>query len=235
MKRWMSLLLSLTCLLGLVGCQTGEAGTAKTEITQKPKVPLPRMVMVDGVLYEDTGRISTEPRCGVMDGEIEKAVENWEVPEEDDQSNFGTGYGYQRWPEDEVHVYMDEQWRVFAIERDWGIELTAENVSPTGLTLICSQSDGKVTGMLMTGRPYWVEYEKDGVWVPADELVDEVCWTSDGLEIKPGGTTKWSTNWENIYGSLVPGVYRIGKEIMDLRSPGDYDKSTFYAYFAITE
>ena len=41
-----------------------------------------------------------------MDGIIETSVENWEVPTENNQSNFGTGYGWQRSGDYEVEVYM---------------------------------------------------------------------------------------------------------------------------------
>ena len=54
------------------------------------------MVMVNGTLYLDTGHESTiEARCGVMDGEITSQVDGSKQPTVDDQSNFGTGYGYQ--------------------------------------------------------------------------------------------------------------------------------------------
>ena len=54
------------------------------------------MVMVNGTLYLDTGHESKiEARCGVMDGEITSQVDGSKQPTVDDQSNFGTGYGYQ--------------------------------------------------------------------------------------------------------------------------------------------
>lgn len=54
------------------------------------------MVMVNGTLYLDTGHESKiEARCGVMDGETTSQVDGSKQPTVDDQSNFGTGYGYQ--------------------------------------------------------------------------------------------------------------------------------------------
>lgn len=70
----------------------------------------PAMVVVDGVLYKDTGKISTELRCGMMDGEITSTVDT--VPEEDDQSNFGTGYGYQ-YGMSGIEVSIDGEWHIF--------------------------------------------------------------------------------------------------------------------------
>lgn len=76
------------------------------------------MVMVNGTLYLDTGRESTlEGRCGVMDGEITSQVDGSEKPEVDDQSNFGTGYGYQYGAtEGTIELYMNGKWRIFATE-----------------------------------------------------------------------------------------------------------------------
>ena len=73
------------------------------------------MVMADGAMYYDTGRESTVTgRCGVMDGEITSAVERTEVPSENNQSNFGAGYGYQWGPEEgTLEVCMDGKWVVF--------------------------------------------------------------------------------------------------------------------------
>ena len=34
-------------------------------------------------------------RCGNMDGEITSTVDGTEIPTEDNQSNFGSGFGYQ--------------------------------------------------------------------------------------------------------------------------------------------
>ncbi len=70
----------------------------------------PAMVMVDGVLYKDTGRISTERRCGMMDGKITSTVDT--VPAEDNQSNFGTGYGYQ-YGMNGIEVSIDGEWHIF--------------------------------------------------------------------------------------------------------------------------
>ena len=73
------------------------------------------MVMADGAMYYDTGRESTVTgRCGVMDGEITSAVDRTEVPSENNQSNFGAGYGYQ-WGLEEgtLEVCIDGKWMVF--------------------------------------------------------------------------------------------------------------------------
>lgn len=76
------------------------------------------MVMVNGILYLDTGHESTiEARCGVMDGEITSQVDGSKQPTVDDQSNFGTGYGYQYGAtEGTIELFMNGKWWIFATE-----------------------------------------------------------------------------------------------------------------------
>ena len=77
------------------------------------------MVFVDGTLYCDIGEESTiTARCGMMDGEITSTVNQNEEPFENDQSNFGTGYGYQYGPNRTIEILIDGKWCVFAIMAD---------------------------------------------------------------------------------------------------------------------
>lgn len=131
MKPLLLFTLALGLTLGLLtGCgQLGSSASHPTPAsqsapeepssaeTQDPAAPadLPPLVMVDGQLYQDTGRESTlTGRCGVLDGEITSTVSSQEVPSKDNQSNFGTGFGYQIGPEpDTIEVYLNETWMVF--------------------------------------------------------------------------------------------------------------------------
>ncbi len=72
------------------------------------------MVRIDNKLYYDTGRESiVNGRCGNMDGEITSTVDGTEIPMEDNQSNFGSGFGYQYGADDTIEIYMNEKWFVF--------------------------------------------------------------------------------------------------------------------------
>lgn len=140
MKKMIALILSLTFVLALVGCGkttgSGEptAGGANTpniennEVVEREqtqpavaddeKWDLIPMVMVDGELYLDTGHESTvEGRCGVMDGEITSTVDGSEQPTENNQSNFGIGFGYQYGSQEgTIEIYMNEKWWIYATE-----------------------------------------------------------------------------------------------------------------------
>lgn len=76
-----------------------------------------RAVCIDGVLYYDTGAVSdTEYRCGTPDGVISDTTTSDELPTEDGQSNFGTGYGYQFAADGTVEVEIDGEYVIFAAE-----------------------------------------------------------------------------------------------------------------------
>ena len=72
------------------------------------------MVMVGGKYYYDTGRESAKTdHSTIMDGEITSTVDGSEIPVENDQSNFGDGYGYQYGDDNTIEIYMNGKWIVF--------------------------------------------------------------------------------------------------------------------------
>lgn len=119
-----------------------------------------------------------------------------------------------------------------SLDNDWGIVLSAEDVSPDGMTLVCTQNGGSSTGELSTGPWYELEVLTDGKWKQAP-IYAEVCWEDIAWVIPPDEVMQWEVNWTWIYGTLPSGDYRISKEIMDFRQSGDYDTCRSYAYFTI--
>lgn len=117
-------------------------------------------------------------------------------------------------------------------QNKWGVALTAENVTPTGLTIVCRQSGGENVAELLTGSFYVVQKREGTDWVDVQTECD-VMWTMEAWVIRKGTSTSWEVNWEGLYAKLTAGEYRIGKEIMNSRGPGDYDKEMVYAEFAI--
>ena len=72
-----------------------------------------KMIKVKDQVYISTDVVVDILRCGVMDGKIESTVENGVLPEENNQSNFGIGFGYQFRSEDVVDVNIDGKWVMF--------------------------------------------------------------------------------------------------------------------------
>lgn len=111
-------LLELCMVLGLAGCgnlQKNEKSVSENEdnhdtIQNEQTADIgvyPPCVMVDGVIYKDTGYVASIPGCGTMDGEIVSTVAGTELPAENNQSNFGSGYEYQISSEGKIIVVID--------------------------------------------------------------------------------------------------------------------------------
>lgn len=121
------------------------------------------------------------------------------------------------------------------MEETWGLTLSVRDVTPTGLTLICTQSGGAPTGELQTGSPFWLEKYVGGVWEAVPLVPVCVDWTMEAYLIPINGSLEREANRESLYSELPTGTYRIGKKIMDFRGAGDYDEREYYAQFTIAD
>lgn len=113
---------------------------------------------------------------------------------------------------------------------EWGITLSVKDVTATGATIVFSQSGGNPTGELDTGSYYRLEHENENM---AFIVEGEVVWTAEAYMIRKDGKTEMKVNWEWLYGTLEPGTYRIVKQVMDFRGPGDFDEKEYSAEFTI--
>lgn len=77
-----------------------------------------QLIKFNNKLYFNTFEKSKHiPTCGVMDGIVTSTVERNEIPEENCQSNFGTGYQFQGFIiEETLQVLIDNIWYIFATE-----------------------------------------------------------------------------------------------------------------------
>jgi hypothetical protein len=117
----------------------------------------------------------------------------------------------------------------------FAVTLTAENVTPTGLTLVCRAAADSDTSELQTGSAFVLQKRTDAGWVDVESLQkeSEVIWISVAWLIPKGETTRWDVTWDWLYGELAAGEYRIGKEIVNFRGLGDYEQTTAYATFEV--
>ena len=116
---------------------------------------------------------------------------------------------------------------------DLGVTLTTKDVTAKGLTIVCTQSGGNPTGELQTGSPFWLESWVDGNWEATPRDMAEVAFTMEAWAIPKNDMVEWDVNLEWLYPNLGAGRYRIGKEIIDFRDTGDYDKYKLYAEFEL--
>ena len=180
------------------------------------------MVMVNGTLYLDTGHESKiEARCGVMDGEITSQVDGNKQPSVDDQSNFGTGYGYQYGAtEGTIELFMNGKWWIFATEEarqkiqfpsiedefsKFYLTIGAEGVKSIELTMPnasggCESADGS---LFKKGERIWLENldgysDLCGLTITALGENDEIIWTASvpDEEENKGFTHLVKDDWE---------------------------------------
>ena len=180
------------------------------------------MVMVNGTLYLDTGHESKiEASCGVMDGEITSQVDGSKQPTVDDQSNFGTGYGYQYGAtEGTIELFMNGKWWIFATEEarqkiqfpsiedelsKFYLTIGAEGVKSIELTMPnasggCESADGS---LFKKGERIWLENldgysDLCGLTITALGENDEIIWTASvpDEEENKGFTHLVNDDWE---------------------------------------
>ena len=121
MKKLIAFVLALTCVLGLVGCNNSSVGETVPPASEEAVVggDLAPMVMIDGFVYVDIGEESTRTeRNDGFDGEITSTVTQNQEPTENDQSNFGIGYGYQYGPNGTIEILMNDKWWFFVVMAD---------------------------------------------------------------------------------------------------------------------
>ena len=122
------------------------------------------------------------------------------------------------------------------MQYDWGITLTAENVTPSGLTIVCTQEGGENIAQLETGEEFVVQRKKNSKWKDVKYITkDEVMWAAVAMVIPKGEKSTFDVDWEWLYGKLPEGEYRIGKKFMNFRGTGDFDEQVIYAEFSIKE
>ena len=103
-----------------------------------------------------------------------------------------------------------------------GVSLTVKDntLTETGATLIL-KNDSDVD--VEYGNPYEMEIKKDGEW---HKINVELNFTLPAFILKSKETKELELNWENGYGKLASGDYRIIKSIDVEKSDGTFD--TFY-------
>lgn len=118
---------------------------------------------------------------------------------------------------------------------DWGIQVSAENVSPSGLKLVITQSGSDPAASFAYGSYYWLEQYCDGEWVDVEFVPQEyeVGWTTEAHLLNMNGVTNINIDWEWLYGALSAGRYRIGKVIDNGLTSDALENRTYYAEFSI--
>lgn len=112
-----------------------------------------------------------------------------------------------------------------------GIQLKATNITSTGLTLVCKQSDEKPVENLEIEKSYSLQEPLDDGWISVEgtHLGHEKGVTEDPFIMPLNAALEWEIDWTKLYGELPAGSYRIGIPI----STSIYDSNIYYAYFEV--
>ncbi|MET3507281.1 immunoglobulin-like domain-containing protein [Halalkalibacter oceani] len=114
-----------------------------------------------------------------------------------------------------------------------GVTMKAKEgtLSSTGLTVTFENSTDK---QMIYGEYFLLEKNINGSWyeVPVS-IGDNYGFDAIGYRLDSTTVLDWPVDWEWLYGSLDSGHYRIIKNILDFRQPGDYDKYDLAAEFTI--
>ena len=134
-----------------------------------------------------------------------------------------------------LYAWLDALWEGSPFrqaEDPLGLTLRAEDVTPTGCTLVFTQSGGNITGELVTGEEFRLfKRDADGGW--KDLFADmNVGWIGIALPVAADGSTELETYWGGAF-TLEAGRYRIEKKVLDSRGTGDFDEYAIYAEFEI--
>ena len=128
---------------------------------------------------------------------------------------------------------FDESGRL--MHEEWGLTLTAQDVTPTGMKLEFLWDGTKPSGELLFGLHYTIEQYKDGQWseVPYKDGVGDICFEDLGYYINENEPVYQDKSWEYIYGELGAGKYRLCTPVLDFRGTANYDEKMYYAYFSL--
>lgn len=148
------LIIMAAMMVFMVACNKEATGTNtnKNTTTSEVESNYPPMVKVDGTTYVDTEYENAMVTCGTADGEIKTTVDGKNKPENDDESNFGKGYGYQVWEKGYINVEIEGRWILF---RD--VEL---------------KDDGQIPEWVAHFTAKVINTEEDSIMVEATEIED---------------------------------------------------------------
>ncbi|MBQ4465232.1 MAG: hypothetical protein II916_04645 [Oscillospiraceae bacterium] len=121
---------------------------------------------------------------------------------------------------------------VTAVPETVSITLTAQNVTPDGLTLVLDTTEPIPADTILYGKEFSLWELKDDEWVRVPQFNEDAAFTSEGYPFTQ--RTELAVDWNWIYGTLSQGHYRIGKHFTDSRRTGDSTDYELYAEFDIT-
>ena len=109
------------------------------------------------------------------------------------------------------------------------VTISLENARPTGATILFHQNQELITGSLLCNYEYFLQQQVNGKWedLPKNAEIPFPDQTYDIAVLHHNGV-----DWEQLYGRLPVGYYRLGK-VIPITSGDDPEYETVYAEFSI--
>ena len=214
MKKWKLSLLVLFSLAFMAGCGK-PAETVNTIPEERNWDRIPK-VMIDGVLYESTGYISSAIGCGNMDGRITSSVEGPEAPAKNDQSNFGVGYEYQRSSEGQVVVVMDAMKVIFRDPQHSFASDIPDEVLNFNAEVLEVRNGSLLVSFISVPDLFMPPVTGQCVVRTNPEIMKEDAAVGDTIRVWFDGLV------QEIYPPILPNVYRVVKEEQE---PAEHEPS----------
>ena len=197
----------------IITATTTTATEARNTIPEERNWDRIPTVMIDGVLYESTGYISSAIGCGNMDGKITSSVEGNEEPAKNDQSNFGVGYEYQRSSEGQIVVVMDGMKVIFRDPKHSFTVDIPEEVLNFNAEVLEVRNGSLLVSFISTPDIFMPPFTGQCVVRVNPQILKE--------EVKAGDTVRvWFDGLvQEIYPPILPNVYRVVKEEQEPAEP----------------
>ena len=254
MKKWLLMILTLTAIVGLVGCGKEPVGDPPTvngqdyfnaSVTQVNDTFILAEVTenVSGALAVGTevsvsrNNISSEEFPKLVVGDYIRVVYVGEVLEKDPPGFQQIISVFKLNEEGAVLENADGESVNLPDAGDegflnWGLTLSVKDVTESGLTLVCTQSGGELTGELQTGSDYKLIVLKEA-WEDVPTIIEDYGWDMIAYMVSKDDVTEFEYNWEWLYGKLPAGTYRMVKGFTEFRETGDYDNFDYWIEFEI--
>ena len=239
MKKWLLVLVALTAIVGLVACNKKDAGEPDSLTGQDYFNAKVTQVNDSFILAEVTENVSGAISVGTEVSISKKNISSEPYPELVVGDNIRVVYAGEVLEKDPpgfqkiISVFkLDENGVVDEGFPNWGLTLSVKDVTESGLTLVCTQSGGELTGELQTGSDYKLIVLKEA-WEDVPTIIENYGWDMIAYGVAKDDVTEFEYNWEWLYGKLPAGTYRMVKGFTEYRESGDYDNFAYWTEFEI--
>ena len=113
-----------------------------------------------------------------------------------------------------------------------GVAMVIQDVSPSGLSFSFENSTNNEYSY---GSNFVLYAFRNNSWELVEPIIENWGFTDEAYYIFPNSTTdNTAVYWEWLFGELPYGEYKFQKEILFIRSPGDFDRFAVSAEFSIS-